>query len=51
MKRKIKYIIGIIWLRFRSKKIKHRLFERIRESPSKAPVGNSPVSVNAEHTN
>jgi len=31
MKRKIKYIIGIIWWQFRKKKVKRRLFdERIR---------------------
>jgi len=42
MKFMIKYIIGIIWLRFRSKKVKMELFERIRESSSKARVSNSP---------
>jgi len=30
MKRKINYIIGMIWLRFRKKKVERRLFERIR---------------------
>jgi len=30
MTRKIKYIIGMIWLQFRKKKVKRRLFERIR---------------------
>jgi len=30
--RKIKYIIGMIWWQFRKKKIKRRLFERIRAS-------------------
>jgi len=37
MTRKIKYIIGMIWWQFRKKKIKRRLFERIRVlSPSKS---------------
>jgi len=31
-KRKIKYIIGIIWWLFRKKKVKRRLLERIRAS-------------------
>jgi len=30
MKRKIKYIIGMIWWQFRKKKVKRELFERIR---------------------
>jgi len=30
-KRKIKYIMGMIWWQFRKKKIKRRLFEKIRE--------------------
>jgi len=30
MKRKIKYIIGMIWWQFRKKKIKRRLFEKVR---------------------
>jgi len=30
MKRKFKYIIGMIWWQFRKKKIKRRLFERIK---------------------
>jgi len=30
-KQKIKHIIGMIWWQFRKKKIKRRLFERIRE--------------------
>jgi len=29
-KRKLKYIVGMIWWQFRKKKIKRRLFERIR---------------------
>jgi len=29
-KQKIKYIIGMIWWQFRKKKVKRRLFERIR---------------------
>jgi len=48
MKRKIKYIIGIIWWQFKKKKVKRRLFERVRVSSSKLPVDNSPVSVNAK---
>ena len=32
-------------------KVKIELFMRIRESPSKTPVGKSPMSVNAEYTN
>jgi len=40
-KRKIKYIIGIIWWQFRKKKIKRRLFERIKTSnPSQYLVYN-----------
>ncbi len=31
MTRKIKYIVGMIWWQFRKKKVKRRLFERIRE--------------------
>jgi len=31
MKRKINYIIGMIWWQFRGEKIKRRLFERIKE--------------------
>jgi len=31
-KRKIKYIIGMIWWQFRKKRVKRRLFERIRAS-------------------
>ena len=34
MTRKIKYIIGMIWGQFRKKKIKRRLFERIRKKSS-----------------
>jgi len=30
MKRKMKYIKGMIWWQFRRKKLKWRLFERIR---------------------
>ncbi len=30
MARKIKYVIGMIWWQFRKKKVKRRLFERIR---------------------
>jgi len=41
MTRKIKHIIGIIWWQFRKKKIKMDLFERIRQSHSKARVSNS----------
>jgi len=29
-KRKINYTIGMIWWQFRNKKVKRRLFERIR---------------------
>jgi len=42
MKGKIKYIIGMIWWQFRKKKVKRRMFERIRENSSKARVSNSP---------
>jgi len=36
MTRKIKHIIGMIWWQFRKKKLKRRLFERIKASnPSK----------------
>jgi len=31
-KQKIKYIIGMIWWQFRKKKVKRRLFERIKTS-------------------
>jgi len=39
MKRKLKYMIGLIWWQFRKKKLKRRLFERIKTSnPSKYSV-------------
>jgi len=45
------YLLEMIIFLLRTQKIKMELFKKIRESPSKAPVGNSPMSVNAEHTN
>jgi len=39
MKRKLKYIIGMIWWQFRKKKVKRELFERIKTyNPSKCSV-------------
>jgi len=39
MKRMINYIIGMIWWQFRKKKVKRRLFERIKTpNPSKYSV-------------
>jgi len=40
-KRKIKYIIGMLWWQFRKKRVKRRSFERIRASnPSQYLVYN-----------
>jgi len=38
MRRKVKYIIGMIWWQFRKKKVKRRLFERIRALETRLSV-------------